>query len=290
MKFKTMSLILIILLCLVFITACKAKTDEEAYLYKSSNVEVSLNDNAGETEYVGYEWAALTDNVAYKKNTAAITGTVSNIRQVTVSYKYMGTDVSDNITIFDVEVSDVVYCRSDFVKQGDTVTVGVGYNMNSYGEGLPEIKDGTTYMMFCYPASETDNDALELAGYVDLWISAPKDLFLEKVGDYYLTSDYFSNVPNAISLADTLDMNETQITALSTFAVENISAAKNYIDKDILSGAESDIPEAPEALLVLKTRTAENSTRLWDVANRSYLIKAIDLEEYVRDKAMMYDK
>jgi hypothetical protein len=72
--------------------------------------------------------------------------------------------------------------------------------------------------------------------------------------------------------------------------VENISAAKNYIDKDILSGAESDIPEAPEALLVLKTRTAENSTRLWDVANRSYLIKAIDLEEYVRDKAMMYDK
>ena len=288
MKLKIIAITMILGLCLTLSTACQSvEMVEQAPLYKSANVEVSYLDETKEINYINYEWALITDEIAYTKNTIIITGVASNVRQASVSYEYMDAEVSDNITIFDVEISDVLACRAGSVEQGDSVTVGVGYNMEKYGEGLPIIEDGTSYMMFCYVAADQEDDVLELAEYVDYWISAPKDLFLEKIGDFYLSIDYFSDMPKAVCLADNLKLSENQILSLSAIPISNNYAVSSYIDKEI---NESNLAEAAEALLVLRARTMENSTELWNLANRSYLINCSELEEYVRNAALAYNQ
>ena len=184
MKLKTIVLTAILVFGLVFTTACQSpSTDNHSYLYKSDNVEVSLIESIENTDtiqHTHYFWDELTDDVAYTKNTVIITGVASNVRQATVAYEFMDADVVDNITIFDVEVSDVLACRSGSFLQGDLITIGIGYNMSTYGVELPIIEDGKSYLIFCYVAADQEDDDLELAGYMDCWISAPKDLFFGK--------------------------------------------------------------------------------------------------------------
>ena len=203
--------------------------------------------------------------------------------------EYMDTDVSDSITIFDVDVSEVLACRSGSIQEGDVITIGVGYNMDKYGEGLPIITEGASYLMFCYVAEDQENDVLELAEYVDCWISAPKDLFLERVGDFYLSIDFFSGLSDAQNLADYLNLTEKQIASLSTIAVANTDAVDTYIDEEIMLDSDRiDMNQFADALYVLKTRTMDNSSELWNLVNRSYLISCDELEEYVRDTALAY--
>ena len=257
-------------------------------LYQSNNVEVSLLENSETTTYFHYEWATLSDDVVYTKNTVILTGVASNVRQASVSYKFMDQNVVDNITIFDIEVSDVLACRTGSYKQGDTVTMGVGYNMNTYGEGLPVIEEGKEYLIFCYVAAEKENDPLELKNYVDCWISSPKDLFLEKVGDCYLSVDFFSNVSSANTLAKRLNLTQEQVFSLANLEIGNTEAIKSFINEKIITSLSSECKNAGEGLLVLKNRTMNRSGDLWGLTQRVYLIESDELETYVRDMTLIY--
>ncbi len=291
MKLKTVTLTIIFVLCSILLTGCQSSvSSDNVSLYKSPDVEVNIVNDTDPIKYSHYEWATVTKEMAYTKNTVIMTGVAMNVRQATVHYEYMDTDVSDSITIFDVDISDVLACRSGSFQEGDIVTIGVGYNMEKYGEGLPIITEGTSYLIFCYVAEDQKNDVLELAEYVDCWISAPKDLFLERVGDFYLSIDFFSNVSEAHNLAEDLNLTEQQIASLSTIAVADTDAVNAYIEEEItLDSNRIDMTEFTDALYVLKTRTIDNSTELWSLANRSYLINCDKLEEYVRDTAFAYD-
>ena len=290
MKLKTIIITILFVLCSVLLTGCQSpKISDNTSLYKSPNVEVTIADDADPIKYSHYEWATFTEDMAYTKNTVIITGVATNVRQANVNYEYMDIDVSDGITIFDVDVSEVLACRSGSFQEGDIVTIGVGYNMDKYGEGLPIITEGASYLIFCYVAEDQENDVLELAEYVDCGISAPKDLFLERVGDFYLSIDFFSDVSEAHNLAEYLDLTEKQIASLSTIAVADTDAVDAYIDEEIMLDPDRiDMTEFADALYVLKTRTMDNSTELWNLANRSYLISCDKLEEYVRDTALAY--
>ena len=290
MKLKAVVITILFALCLVLSTGCQSSiSSDNTSLYKSPNVEVTISDNTDPIKYAHYEWATFTKDTAYTKNTVMITGVATNVRQASVNYEYMDTDVSDSITIFDVDVSEILACRSGSFQEGDIVTVGVGYNMGKYGEGLPIITEGTSYLMFCYVAEDQENDVLELAEYVDCWISAPKDLFLEQVGDSYLSIDFFSDVSGAHNLADYLDLTEKQIASLSTIAITDTDAIVTYIDEEVMfDSGKTNVDDFADALYVLRTRTMDNSTELWNLSNRSYLISCDKLEEYVRDTALAY--
>lgn len=281
-----------VLFCLLFLLpliSCRyVPTDESSAIYKSANVEVSALEGMSATNYTNYEWAVFTDDIAYTKNTVIITGVASNVQQATVAYEYMDTDVLDNITIFDIEISDVLSSRSGSFQQGDTITVGVGYNMNKYGEGLPIIESGKEYMVFCYVAADKENDVLELAEYIDCWVSAPKDLLLERVGDFYLSIDYFSDAPGSHGLLDYVETDEEEISLLSSISAGDADAASVYIDNDISAGIQPNVEEAADALFVLWERTMDNSKGLWNLANRAYLIGCDELENYVRNTAQTY--
>ena len=290
MKLKTIVITVLFALCSLLSTGCQSSLiSDSTSLYQSPNVEVTIVDNADQIKYTHYEWATFTEDMAYTKNTVIITGVATNVRQANVNYEYMDTDVSDSITIFDVDVSEVLACRSGSIQEGDVITIGVGYNMDKYGEGLPIITEGASYLMFCYVAEDQENDVLELAEYVDCWISAPKDLFLERVGDFYLSIDFFSGLSDAQNLADYLNLTEKQIASLSTIAVANTDAVDTYIDEEIMLDSDRiDMNQFADALYVLKTRTMDNSSELWNLVNRSYLISCDELEEYFRDTALAY--
>lgn len=290
MKRKAIAAAALLAISCAFSAACQpAVTGERPSVYKSANVEVSLADDADVIRYADYYWSVLTEDMAYTKNTVILSGVASNIRPATVTYEYMGATVSDSITIFDIQISDVLACRSGSFRQGDVVTVGVGYNMNKYGEGLPIIKDGASYLIFCYVAADQENDLLELSNYLDCWISAPKDLLLERTGDFYLSIDFFSDVQGSLRLADCLNLTEAQVDSLSAIAVDNTDHVRAFIDEKIVRGSkEAALTKAADALLVLKTRTMRNSADLWNLANRSYLIGCSDLENHVRTTALAY--
>ena len=255
-------------------------TKSELYIYKSDKVEVTLLKDTGEIKPVDYEWAPVTDDIAYTKNNLIIVGEAANIRSAVIKYHYMDTDVSDQITIFDVKIQDVLSCSPDFVHSGDMITVGIGYNMNNYGEGLPIIEDGRSYMIFCYTVSENTNDVLELANYVDCWISAPKDLFVEKVGDYYLSIDYFSDTPGSLAVSGATHLTREQFTAL--FSEDR---------KDADSADPASIPLAPyvlTALQILYDRSLQQPEACWNLCDRAFLCPCSVLEDYVRNKALTY--
>ncbi|MBR5742582.1 MAG: hypothetical protein IKX85_02180, partial [Clostridia bacterium] len=92
--------------------------------------------------YAFYQWNLITDDIAYSNNDLILTGFASNVRQVSVDYVFMDANVTDSMTLFDVNVSAVLASRSASYQTGDVITVGVGYNLEKYGEGLPIIQDG----------------------------------------------------------------------------------------------------------------------------------------------------
>ena len=84
-------------------------------------------------------------------------------------------------------------------------------------------------------------------------------------------------------------MTEKQIASLSTIAVANTDAVDTYIDEEIMLDSDRiDMNQFADALYVLKTRTMDNSSELWNLVNRSYFISCGELEEYVRDIALAY--
>ena len=109
------------------------------------------------------------------------------------------------------------------------------------------------------------------------------------MGDFYLSIDFFSGLSDAQNLADYLNLTEKQIASLSTIAVANTDAVDTYIDEEIMLDSDRiDMNQFADALYVLKTRTMDNSSELWNLVNRSYLISCDELEEYVRDTALAY--
>ena len=93
MKRKAISFAVCCVLLISFLNACQVTGNEgQTAFYKSDNVEVSLIKTTQEPNYVDYEWIVLKPKDAYTKNTAILTGEVSNVRYATVNYKYMETD------------------------------------------------------------------------------------------------------------------------------------------------------------------------------------------------------
>ncbi len=291
MSIKNIALTILVVSIMIFTVACcPASVTENSILYSSDNVIVTLADNSGETNNCYYQWIELTDETVFEKNTVIVTGVVSNIREATVEYEFMDTHVCDDITIFDVEVADVLSCRSDSLEISDMITVGTGYTSSSYGEGLPLIEEGKTYMIFCYVAADREDDPLELAGYIDCWISAPKDLLIEKIGDSYLAVDYFKDKINVQSLADCIELTDNQINSLAAINKYDKGSVENYIRDNIKVKDPSYDPNVCEALLILKSRTVNGSTEFMSLIERTALINCSDLESYVKSSASTLGK
>ena len=261
----------------------------KAVIYRSESVEVVLLDDPAGPRYVSAEWALPSLERSFTLNTVIMSGVASNVRQAAVTHSGGGRVSTSNITIFDIEISDVQSCRSGSFNRGDTVTVGTGYNMYNYSEGMPVIAEGNSYLFFCYPSYE-NRDSMQLEQYVDCWIWYSAYLLLEKVGDYYLIYDYlFQDIPGAVKLTDCFDFTEKQLDDLQRFEYKDKTDVMTYIDRELSSCIHPEIPEAADALCVLKTRTCPGSADFSIHTLHSYLIRCADFEKYVRNTAEEYN-
>lgn len=184
--------IVLFLLCVTILSGCQAAAEPEPVL-------------PPEEEPVAVEpqvdWAVLSEEEAYTKNTAILTGQVSDVRQEAISYTHLGAEVTDPITVFDLEITKVLVCREGSCLPGDVIRVAMSH--------LGKIEEGNSYLLFCYAVAGRE-DAMRLEVYTDYWISAPKDLLIKQDGEYYLTTDWFAEVPGAESLPETMAENGPQ--------------------------------------------------------------------------------
>ena len=279
---KTKLIAFLALLTLV-LTACN--TNAPNLLYSSEKVSVSILDTLYDPQYVSYEYVTLTEHVAYTKNTVILTGIASNIREATVEYVYLGTNVTDHITIFDIAISSILSCNTDSFPQEKVVSVGIPYNMLTYGEGNPILQNGSSYLMYCYVTSDLENDVLELAEYVDCWVSDPLNLLIEQVGDCYFTSNFFSNVPSAQQISAVFGPEDQNLEIIPSLESDSIDSF--FQDISINPSTDSlDKETAISALKVLRSRVREQSTQ-WDyLCQNSFLINCEDLESFIQNKAI----
>ncbi len=310
MKIKQTIVAICCILAFCFLSACQSglpdagTTDNnaesaEGIIYKSDNVQVSLIDSAAMSagSSTSYEWLRLSQEDAYTKNTVILTGIVSNVRECVIDINGEDAAFLNNMTIFDVTVDEVLSCRSDAFPDRDVIRVGVGYNTVTYTSEIPQIKEGTSYLMFCYMACEDRNDTTESRNYVDCWISDVRDLFCEKVGDYYFTNDYFSDLSSTGTLADTAGLTSLDISIGQSYWLNaDALTVRKYFEEKVRSSPIKDAKmreAALDALMVFHSRMKSNnkvslSTGHWlDIAS-SYIIDRETLEEHVRATAAKY--
>ena len=256
-------------------------------IYKSSSVDV-IPLEITETTYADFMWNELTDEEAFTKNTVALIGKVMNVRPATINYTFMDTDVVDNITVFDVAVERLLYCFSENYSNKPVITVATGYNRSYYAPELPLINDGSTYLLFMRVASDKVDDPMHLSEFADCWVSNPKDLFCEKIGDYYLASNFLVGKPFVISLSRGTGLTEKLVDELQLIPADDVSAIKSFLYSSIGDSSKVDIDTLSSALSILRSRGA-NGYALWELIEHSCLLEssgfisyAIETSELIR--------
>lgn len=252
-------------------------------LHSSDSVCVIQIEKSDDVNYSYYLTAPLTEQIVYEKNSIILTGTASNVRYAQVEYEYMEQDLTDNITLFDITVTEVLCGGSARVKKNAILTMGINYNMNNYGEGSVIVEEGKTYLIFCEIPPIDGTDPLERASYMDCWIEYSKNLLIEKVGDYYLTSNFFSEyVLGMSSISKRFGITEDSASKLACMS------ANSVLDSDVAalirSSAESaNIDVSMDVLSIMKNRTKLGSNEFWILISNSYLIPSSDFENAIRD-------
>lgn len=249
-------------------------------IYKSQTVKVELIDVPSETHPVFPEWAEPPGySEIFSDKTVILTGVVKSVKPALVTREYMGSLVSSNITIFEMVVEGVFLHQPEGIENVDTVTIGVSGNKSFYYTGTPIVEEGMSFVVFCNYAADIHN-TMEVYNYVDYWISYPYYLFLEKTGDSYIATDYFSDVSGALKVSALLNLTEQKISALSLLP-DNEKTIKDYIENSIIPDAPPDSQEAAGALCVVKKRSVDSS-EFEILLNHTFLINSYDFEDFVR--------
>lgn len=163
-----------------------------AVIYQDEDVKVSLMDPNLESVINIYEWIEMTDERAFEMNELIAEGTISNIREIEIMYRYMDADLISYYTLIDFTLTDIIYQPSTLSETvGNTITVAVSYNTYTHGEGFPIINDGKNVILFCSDTSKYADNPLKLSAYADYLAGTPNYLILEKVDGLYLTNEYF---------------------------------------------------------------------------------------------------
>ena len=177
-------------------------------IYKSDNCEVVTFDYSGPIIPCYAEWAAPPSyENAFADDSVIMTGIAYNVRSAVVIRELMGAVVSTDITIFDFEVEEVLSNHSDSIKKGDVVSVGVAGNVHKYYLETPIVEEEKSFLIFCTLASEIHN-SMELSSYVDYFIGSNLYLFLERIGNSYLSINYFSDLSGALRISESKKDNQ----------------------------------------------------------------------------------
>lgn len=260
---------------------------ESGYIYKSNSVEVVPLKCDEQTYYALIDGIAIDPTQAFTR-AAALSGTVSNIREAKVLYKWNGEDKELQITLFNLTVKDILFSKKGSVNVGDTVTVTLDYNRTMQSNEHPVLTEGEDCLVFLDLASEIGYSSFaELDKYSDYYAYYPSELLCEKVGEGYITAKFFGEALEATSICELLQLYEGKFDRLKENApdgsIEDLRAAarRNLPHSSVLERAGCEAV----GNLFLRMYKKGNITNL---SKSTYIVEAKALEDYIRTEAGKY--
>ena len=213
---------------------------------------------------VNSEWLELTEQNAYSDNDVILSGVIQNVREVAIEYTFMDANVTDYIRLFDVSINNIIYSSdSELNRSNNIITVGIPYSSYNTDISLPLVEEGKEFLFFAMYASNIENDLLQLAGYVDLWITSPNKLLLEKLDGNYLSDEFFvSYSSSSVCLESIFDFTEESLKQENENN-ENSILMEHFISKDY-----------------------PDFDNLWRDLSKTYIIESNDLETAINHRAM----
>ncbi len=147
---------------------------------------------------VDHEWALLEENEVFDERYSVLEGVITDFSDVDVVYQSSnGEEVHSYETIMTLLVTQVIHDDTG-ITTGKSVSVGIPYNSWTCDEELPRVSKDMTVVVFCYKCEDfkddLENDWIQHYKYVDYWVYAPFELFLQKIDDSFLVykPSYFS--------------------------------------------------------------------------------------------------
>lgn len=259
---------------------------ESGYIYRSDSVAVVPLKGDETAYYPVIEWIPIELSEVFARD-AALSGSVSNIREAKVLYKSDGEEKEGQITLFDLTVKSILFSEKGSVNVGDTVTVALDYNMTMHSSELPVITKGEDCLVFLDLSSGITQkypSFPELEKYSDYYAYAPHELLFEKVGEGYISGKLFGEALDAAPIYELLRLEESKFDRLKT------NAADGNIE-ELRAAARSNLPHSSvleragcEAVgnLFLRMHKRGNITNL---SKKTYIIEATALEDYIRAEA-----
>ena len=167
---------------------------EENVIYRSEDILVAKVDVAEPKVITQAQWTyTQLDEAIINGNTPVLAGTLTNVREATVHYTQTGISKESTITLFDLEVTDIVYKAGMTLAVGDTVTVGLDFSSHNWADGLPLLQVGKQFLLIGEKPETLSPHPLEIKDYTDLWITAPNVCMLEMFDQSCLVSEAFSS-------------------------------------------------------------------------------------------------
>jgi len=239
-------------------------------IYQSDNVTVTeLNDP--QRQDVWLEWDDISLEESFTVNTLIFTGKITDVREVTVDYKYKGYGhiCTENITLFDMHVENILYMANEDAVQ-ENVTLGTPFSTQFYCKEFPILTKGKEFLVFCYSVVGKEKDSLELENYMDYWVYNPKDLLVELKSGYYISTSHLSD---GKTLKNDFKLTSRDVAAFTTEAE-----------------FETDFPidQPAEILEDLYIRAGEEWQSFNDLISKTYLVEKETFETRVKKMAQRY--
>ena len=131
-----------------------SEVDDSNVLYRSENGDfvVRVVKPLENPVYTNTEWAVLTDSII-RRNTDVFTGAITDIKEISMTYRYMDHDVTDYLSLITAEVKDTL--KGDLTEK-ETVTFIFPYSSRmACMEVDPEI--GKEYAFYLTKTSELNH-------------------------------------------------------------------------------------------------------------------------------------
>ena len=252
-----------------------SKTEDDV-IYKSEKVCVKRIEETDKNTLTDYELNEINEKGVFTDYNTILIGNIVSVTPAVMEYYFKGHVVSDNVTFFEIRINKLY--RGKDIAVNDIVTVGVPYNLNTYGANLPIISQGKEFLVFCYPSSQMKNlDFTEADKYVDYWVRNPWNLLIEKADDYFFVGVFFKDVPGSVKLESIIDGTES----------DERRSEKLF---SYFSDSECENPKETSRSIsnIIKERK-EFGKRRFNIL-LAYTINSEKMEEYLIDRIDCYEK
>lgn len=271
----------IFICALISLLLLGCQQNDQSIIYKSDAVEVKKLLNTETNIRTHTEWAYIDEEMVYKNNGLIISGEIVSIQEAIIEYNRNEEIYTENITIFELNIDDVLYQKDGAVKQGDSLRLGYGFNSNNYSADLPAIDVGKEVIAFCYSTSTSYPHPLELSEYIDYWIGWPRDLLIEKADNSYIITSLFArSAEEAVQISSYLNINKDNAKEI---------ADAGSIEEAIRAVCLANPSSTRDVVEALRDRCNSDSAEMWRQTTNNYIIEDDQLEKLIAATAKQYN-